>query len=230
MKTIALIGAYEKTDLILCISKIMTMAGKKVLFVDTTITQKARYVIPSIAPTKAYITEFEGIDIAVGFENFKQINEYVENYDATRTDYDVAIIDIDTIESLSQLNIHSIEKKFFVTSFDVYSLKRGLEVFTNLKEPVKLTKVLFSKNLLEEENEYLDYLASQYKIEWDDYIVAFPLTDESVIIENHSVSKIRLKKLSEQYKLSLEYLVQYILDDVPAREISKARANAEREG
>ena len=153
-----------------------------------------------------------------------------KQYDATKTDYDVAIIDIDTMESLVQLNIHSIEKKFFVTSFDVYSLKRGLEVFENLKEPIKLTKVLFSKNLLEEENEYLDYLASQYKIEWDDYIIAFPLTDESVIIESHSVSKIRLKRLSEQYKLSLEYIVQYILDDVPAREISKARANAEREG
>lgn len=230
MKTIALIGAYEKTDLILCIAKIITLTGRKVLFVDTTITQKARYIIPSIAPTKAYITEYEGIDVAVGFENFKQINEYVENYDAVRTDYDVALIDIDTMESLSELNINSIQKKFFVTSFDVYSLKRGLEVFTNLKEPVKLVKVLFSNKLSEEENEYLEYLASQYKIEWDDYIVAFPLADESVIIESHSVSKIRLKRLSEQYRLSLEYIVQYILDDVSPREITKARMNAEKEG
>ena len=230
MKTIAFIGAYEKTDLILCIAKIITFTGKKVLFVDTTITQKARYLIPAIANTKAYITEFEGIDVAVGFENFKQINEYVENYDAVKTDYDVALIDIDTMESLSQLNVNSIEKKFFVTSFDVYSLKRGLEILTNLKEPVKLTKVLFSKKLLEEENEYLDYLSSQYKIEWDDYAVGFPLADESVIIESHSVSKIRLKRLSEQYRLSLEYIVQYILEDLPTREIAKARMNAEKEG
>ena len=45
MKTIALIGAYEKTDLILGIAKIITLTGRKVLFVDTTITQKARYII-----------------------------------------------------------------------------------------------------------------------------------------------------------------------------------------
>lgn len=230
MKTIAFIGAYEKTDLILCIAKIITLTGRKVLFVDKTITQKARYIVPSIAPTKAYITEFEGIDVAVGFDNFKQINEYIENYDAVKADYDVALIDIDTAESLLQLNVNSIEKKFFVTSFDVYSLKRGLEVFSELKEPIKLTKVLFSKKLLEEENNYLDYLASQFKIEWDDYIVAFPLADESVIIESHAVSKIRFKRLSEQYKLSLEYMVQYILDDTPAREITKARTNAEKEG
>lgn len=230
MKTIAFIGAYEKTDLILGVAKIITMTGRKVLFVDTTITQKARYIVPSIAQTKSYITEYEGIDVAVGFENFKQINEYVENYDAVKTDYDVALIDIDTMESLSQLNIKSIEKKFFVTSFDVYSLKRGLEVFTELKEPIKLTKVLFSKKLLEEENEYLEYLASQYKIEWDEYAVGFPLADESIVIESHSVCKIRLKRLSEQYKLSLEYIVQYILDDTSAKEISRARINAEKEG
>ena len=230
MKTIALIGAYEKTDLILGIAKIITLTGKKVLFVDTTITQKARYVVPAIAQTKSYITEYEGIDVAVGFDNFKEINEYVEKYDAVKTDYDIALIDIDTKESLLQLNMNSIEKKFFVTSFDVYSLKRGLEIFEDLKEPIKLTKVLFSKKLLEEENEYLEYLASQYKIEWDEYAVGFPLADESIIIESHAVSKIRLKRLSEQYKLSLEYIVQYILDDVPDREVSKARLNAEREG
>lgn len=230
MKTIALIGAYEKTDLILCISKIITMTGRKVLFVDMSITQKSKYVVPSIATTKSYITEFEGIDIAVGFDNFKQINEYIETYDAVKTDYDIALIDIDKMDSLAQLNINSIEKKFFATSFDVYSLKRGLEVFSNLKEPIKLTKVLFSKNLLAEEDEYLEYLASQYKIEWDDYIIAFPLTDESVIIENHSTSKINFKKLSDQYKLSLEYIAQYILDDVSEKEIKRARNNAEKEG
>ena len=134
------------------------------------------------------------------------------------------------MESLSQLNVNSIEKKFFVTSFDVYSLKRGLEIFSELKQPIKLTKVLFSKKLLEEENEYLEYLASQYKIEWDDYAVGFPLADEGIVIESHAVCKIRLKRLSEQYKLSLEYMAQYILDDVSEREIAKARLNAEREG
>ena len=115
MKTIALIGAYEKTDLILGIAKIITLTGRKVLFVDTTITQKARYIVPTIAQTKSYITEFEGIDVAVGFKDFKEINDYVEKYDAVKTDYDVALIDIDSMESLSQLNVNSIEKKFFVT-------------------------------------------------------------------------------------------------------------------
>ena len=47
------------------ISKIISLIGKKVLDIDSTINQKAKYVVPVINPTKSYITEFEGMDIAV---------------------------------------------------------------------------------------------------------------------------------------------------------------------
>ena len=33
---------------------------KKVLVIDNTVTQKAKYIVPVINPTKAYVTEFEG--------------------------------------------------------------------------------------------------------------------------------------------------------------------------
>ena len=59
MKKIAFIGAYDKTDFLLYVSKIITALGKKVLVVDTTITQKAKYVVPVIHPTSSYITEYE---------------------------------------------------------------------------------------------------------------------------------------------------------------------------
>ena len=58
-------GAYDKTDIILYIAKIISLIGKKVLVIDSTINQKAKYVVPVINPTKSYITEFEGMDIAV---------------------------------------------------------------------------------------------------------------------------------------------------------------------
>ena len=69
MKKIGFIGAYDKTDLIIYIAKILTTLDKKVLIVDSTLAQKARYVVPVINPTAMYITEYEEIDIAVGFSN-----------------------------------------------------------------------------------------------------------------------------------------------------------------
>ena len=41
------------------------------------INQKAKYIVPVIKPTKAYVTEFEGIDVAVGFNDFNEIKEYL---------------------------------------------------------------------------------------------------------------------------------------------------------
>ena len=40
MKKIAFIGSYDKTDFLLYVAKMMTVLGKKVLIVDSTIIQK----------------------------------------------------------------------------------------------------------------------------------------------------------------------------------------------
>ena len=67
MKKVGFVGAFDKTDLIIYIAKILAVLKKKVLIVDTTLTQKAKYIVPALNPTMSYITEFEEIDIAVGF-------------------------------------------------------------------------------------------------------------------------------------------------------------------
>ena len=67
MKKIGFIGAFEKTDLLVYVARILVELQKKVLIVDSTILGRARYIVPSISPSKYYVTEYEGIDVAVGF-------------------------------------------------------------------------------------------------------------------------------------------------------------------
>ncbi len=67
MKKIGFIGAYDKTDLIVYLAKILTVLNQKVLVIDATVNQKARYIVPAINPTTSYVTDFEDIDIAVRF-------------------------------------------------------------------------------------------------------------------------------------------------------------------
>ena len=50
MEKINFIGAYDKTDSIMYIAKILTEMKKKVIIVDATITQKSKYVIPTVCP------------------------------------------------------------------------------------------------------------------------------------------------------------------------------------
>lgn len=224
METIGFIGAYDKTDLILNISKILSCMKKRVLMIDSTINQKARYVVPFINPTTSYITNFEDIDVAIGFENLEQIKKYLGN--SAELPYDILLVDVDTIDRMKELNIQNAQKNFFVTAFDVYSLKKGIEILSNLEEQIKLTKILFAKEVLQEDDEYLDFLSLEYKVTWDEQKIYFPLDngDESVILENQRASKIRLKRLSAQYKEGLFYVVREILEETDIAEGSIRKA------
>jgi len=111
MKTIAFIGAYDKIDLILYIAKLIATMKKKVLVIDATITQKAKYIVPAINPTKSYVTEFEGIDVSVGFYNYSDIKNYLSLSDTQKLDYDVILIDVDNIEAIDNLNIKMATKR-----------------------------------------------------------------------------------------------------------------------
>ena len=55
MRKIGFIGCYDKTDLIIYIAKILVATGKKVIVIDSTINQKAKYVVPVIKPTTSYV-------------------------------------------------------------------------------------------------------------------------------------------------------------------------------
>lgn len=230
MKNIGFIGAYDKIDLVIYIAKILTVLGKKVLVIDSTINQKARYVVPVINPTVKYITEFEEIDIAVGFENFDEIKQYLSISDGGELDYDFALIDVDNEKGFNEFNIAEAQKNYFVTSFDAYSLKKGLEIFVGLKKAISLTKILYTKQVLKEEDDYLNFLSLGYKIIWSEYRIYFPIEngDLSVIYENQRVSKIKFKKLSVQYKDSLAYIAEEILVNVSESNIRKAIKTIER--
>lgn len=224
MKKIGFIGAYDKTDLIIYIAKIITTLKKKVLVIDSTINQKARYVVPTINPTIKYITEFEEIDIAVGFSDIEDIKRYLGIAEDQEMEYDIVLIDTDNIEGFKNFKLQEAQKNYFVTSFDNYSLKKGLEVLSELKEVVSLTKVLFSQDIIKEEDDYLNFLSLGYKVVWNEYRIYFPIEngDLSVIYENQRVAKIKFKKLSISYKDGLAYLTDEILGDVSETGVRKA--------
>lgn len=228
MKKIGFIGAYDKTDMLLNIAKILTIMKNKVLIVDSTINQKARYVVPAINPTVSYITSFEDIDVAIGFRNIEEIKKYIG---ATNDlSYDILLVDSDTAEMIDDFELNKADKNYFVTSFDIYSLKKGIEILKPLKNQLNLTKILFAKEMLKEDDDYLNYLSLGCKIIWDEERIYFPIEngDLTVIAENQRVQKIKFKKLSIQYKDSLGFIVQQILDQKSDSNIRKVIKILER--
>ncbi len=211
MEKIGFVGAYDKTDFIIYMAKILTVLGKKVLVVDSTNNQKAKYIVPVINPTKAYVTQYENFDVSVGFKNFDDIASYL-GVERVGNLYDVALLDIDESKTFNDFEMRNSTKNYFVTSFDLFSLKKGLEVLTGLEETTKMTKVLFSKNANAEENEYLNFLSMNYKVMWDDEIIYFPIDrgDLSAIIENQRLSCIKFRDFTEEFMAGFSILAQEI--------------------
>ena len=225
MKEVGFIGAFDKTDLIIYIAKILTVLGQKVLIADTTITQKAKYVVPALNPTLSYITEFEEIDIAVGFKNIEGIADYT-NRSIETLEYDYVLVDIDNAESAMNFKIDKAVQNFFVTSFDSYDVRRGLEILNGFPNPIKMTKVLFAKEVTKEDDDYLNYLSLGSKVMWEDDRIYFPLEmgDKTAIINNQKVAKVRFENLTSMYKDGMEFVVAKIdpkLQGLMVRKIMK---------
>ncbi len=219
MEKIGFIGEYDKIDLIIYVAKILTELGKKVLILDATSKQKSRYVVPTINPTISYLTQFQDIDIAVGLKNFENMQRYL-SVDEEELNYDYMLIDINTSEGIIQNALTATDKVYYVTSFDLYTLKKGIEIISEITEPLKLTKIYFSRTYSNEDDEYLEFLALGKKIMWDENIIYFPLEngDATVIAENQRISKIKYRNLSNDYKEGLISLASDILAK-PSKEI-----------
>lgn len=221
MKKIGFIGAYDKTDVILAVAKVLAMANKKVLILDNTITQKCKYVVPVINPTRSYITTYEDIDVAVGFENIQKLKQYLGLQEDEALEYDFFIVDTDSFEGVSTFGLQSADKIYFVTSFDSYSLKKGIEILSQLGVPTHITRIFFSKDMSKEEEDYFDYLSLGIKAIWSEEKIYFPLEngDSLAIMENQRVSKIKFKNLSMEYRDNVKLLTNEIDREIGERRI-----------
>lgn len=215
MEKINFIGAYDKTDSIMYIAKILTEMKKKVIIVDATITQKTKYVIPTIDSRSEYIANYANIDFAIGFTNYNDIKTYLGMPQSAAFTYDYMLIDIDNSDLLNNFDVYSSKKNYFVTSFDLYALKKGVEVLKRLSLPVEIMKVYFSNLMSQSEDDYFNYIATGCRVKWNQDKIYFPLLNEDldVIKENQRLSKIRFKGLSNEYKTSLMEWTQDICGD-----------------
>ena len=211
MEEIAFIGGYDKTDLVLYIARILTVLKNRVLVIDTTLLQKSRYIVPVMTPSQKYITTYEDIDVAVGFKGFDDIKSYLG---VNELPYDYVLFDVDSSAYYEFYQLEKVEKQFFVTSFDLYSLRKGLSVFTRLKNKINVTKVLFTKDMLQEEDDYLNFLSQNLKISWNKDIVFFPFetSDLNAIYTNQRYARISFSGVSYSYVDSVMFMTEIITE------------------
>lgn len=216
MEQIGFLGANDKKDLLLNVAKIISKLNKSVLIVDATLMQRLRYIVPKVSSTPTYVSEYDGVDVAVGFLNLMQISNYLST---PSLNYDYIIIDTDNPQTFNSFMIPNSKITFFSTSYDEFELQKSLEILSTLRAEINLTKLIISSDINNKHDEYLNHLLENYPVSWSSERVEFPDTDSdrNATLANQLIKQISVKNYSSIYKDSLEYLVSLILEGIVAQ-------------
>ena len=211
MEQIGFIGVNDKKDLLLNVAKIITKLNKSVLLVDSTIMQRLRYIVPRVSSTPTYVSEYDGIYVAVGFMNLMQICNYLGT---PNLNYDYVVIDSDNPQTFNTFMIPNSKKVFYCTSYDEFELQKSMEILATLRGEINMTKMIFSSDINNKHDEYLNHLLEKFPIKWSDEKVEFPDIDQdrNVTLTNQLIKQVSVKNYSSTYKDSLEYLISLILE------------------
>lgn len=226
MKSIGFVGEMDKTGMLLCVGKMLSALGCKVMLVDATKLQKTRYVIPLIVENETqeqYITQHDGLDVAVGFGNILELKKYLLSKGEDFSEYEYILIDSDLEEMCEEYDIKSANKLFFVTTFDKMQLSKGVDLLRFIcaskrrEDPngtVNIEKVLAytQTNIKTVDNRYIERLTENLPINWSDskIVTSYDEGDLSAYIQNQYRNKIEFKDITPQTKLGILEIVYEI--------------------
>lgn len=226
MKSIGFVGEMDKTGMLLCVGKMLSALGCKAMLIDATKLQKTRYVIPLIVENETqeqYITQHDGLDVAVGFENILELKKYLLSKGEDFSEYEYILIDSDVEEMCEEYDIKSANKLFFVTTFDKMQLAKGVDLLRFIcaskrrEDPngtVNVEKVLAytQTNIKTVDNRYIERLTENLPINWSDskIVTSYDEGDLSAYIQNQYRNKIEFRDITPQTKLGILEIVYQI--------------------
>lgn len=233
MKTVAFIGGFDKFDIMLYTAIIISNQLKtKCLIVDSTIQEKARYIVPTLENKnyveQKYITTFQGVDIAVGFKTKQELVEF--GILGEESKYAYMFVDLDEAKTLESLELGKDDLIFLATAFDLYSLNKAFYVLDHTDCTLPINKLLFAKKIKNTYITFIENVTQNKNINWGKYNIQFPYDngDWTEIFENQRENRLTLTKFSSKFKSGIKTLVKIITDE-SGFETSKTMRNMEKQ-
>ena len=240
MKCFGFIGKTNKLEILQYIAKIINAYGKKVIVIDATMAQKARYTVPTIVGTEAqsqYVVQYDNIDIAVGFNNILELKKYLLSKGEDFNEYDYVLVDTDIEEMIEEYDLKSASNIFFMSSYDKYDIAKGLELLKFIcaskrradpEGTLLIDKIFYYSELNSVDKKYIDRLTENLPIEWKNLIeIPYDNGDLSINIQKQYDHKLDLKYLSKSYINGLIAIVKIITGEQDGM-IRKVAKNIEK--
>lgn len=207
-------GVSDKRELLLYLSKILTMNGHRVMLVDATEQGKYRYSIGNQEESLP-LTEFCGIDIASGYENALDLYSDLDRNGESELSYDYILYDLEALDFCGQDIWAEANAIVWVTSFDRYALEKSKEQFAWLLDRypelqgIKMRRVYVQSVDSHLSEPYIRSFVSSLPILWDEDYIEMPWdeTNVAVRLENEHARTIGIRRVTRSYKKALKELV-----------------------
>ena len=230
MKVIALIGYVDKYDFAINLAKSINIMDKSVLVVDATTDSKLKYIIPALDNVgKAYVTQYNNIDFAVGFDSMYDVENYMCEQSINIGLYDYIIIDIDSPKTYEFFRTRGIDKTYFFIHTDVLAVAKNKDIIKAIKvynpdeESTKMTKVIFKDYMSRTAEDYFEKQIQAYNIKWDENLYELFMDERDKVVNTDSQFSglIDLKKHTVPYLNIISEITANILEDVSYKEVLK---------
>ena len=221
MKCIGFIGKTNSLEIVEYVGKIISEYRKKVIVVDATAIQKARYTVPTILGTETqYVVQYDGVDVAIGFSNMLELKKYLLSKGEDFNEYDYILVNTDVEEMIDEYDLKSANNVFFVSSYDKYDILKGLELLRFIcaakrradpEGSLPVEKIVCFSEINSADTKYIEKLSDNLPLTWQTTIsLPYAAGDWAVNIQNQYAAKLDLRFLTRQYKDGLIKMAKII--------------------
>ena len=230
MQVVGLIGYMDKYDFAINLAKALYSMEKSVIVVDATLDRKLKFVVPALSNVgRSYITQYNNIDFAVGFDSMHDVENYMSEQGINISLYDCMLIDIDSPKSYEFFRSRGIDKKYFFIDTSVLSIAKNkdiikaIRVYNQSEENVKLTKVLYKGIMSRAAEDYFKNAIIDYSVDWQEpeYEIMQDDMDKVVDIDSQYSGIIDLKKHTKQYLENLAQITAQIIGEPSYKNVIK---------
>jgi len=226
MKKALFIGSVDISDLLLYVSKIITTSGKKVLLVDGTTEKYIQYNTPKPS-SKLSIVEFDGFDVAVGYNTFKEIETYL----VQNQQYEQLIVHCSNVSFVQKADLNKFDFKYIATSQEKISLDKTVEYLASIfgtsktkdndSENIQFSQVFVNYTDANMAQDYLETVLGTLPVSWSEepYEILYDEVDYSTKINNQHEGKINIRRLSRNYKK----IIQRISEEIAGLELKEIK-------
>ena len=231
MQVIGAIGYVDKYDFVIDLAKTLRLSGKSVIVIDGTSDRKYRYVIPSLTfGDKYYITQYDGIDFAIGFDSMHDLENYTSEQKINISLYDYMILDIDNPKSYEFFRTRGIDKTYFFVDTSVISfaknadILKAMKVYNTSSDSLVMTKILFRAYLTRAEDQYFYKKMQEFDVKFNptEYEIPNDDQDKMASIDAQISGIIDLRKHTRIYIETIADIAAEILGDVSSRDVYKS--------